>query len=153
MSLFDIEARLSIKLPVSYKKFLSEIDDFAYVLHNEHPDEFPDDEGVAWFFWGEQRLFEEVQIEGTTKRAAWEQLVSYAEIDRNFRKRKGISSNGGILDFDRFNKSIAIAEDNGNILYIDAADGNSVWIYMHASGEVKRVASSFDEWFSRSKVD
>ncbi|MDA8451537.1 SMI1/KNR4 family protein [Acidovorax sp. NCPPB 3859] len=153
MSLADIEVKLSIKFPVSYKKFLSEIDDFAYVLHNEHPDDFLDDEGVAWFFWGEQRLFEEVQIEGAPKRAAWEQLVSYAEIDRSFRKKKGVPSNVGLLGFERFNKSIAIAEDNGDILYIDAAEGDSVWIYMHSSGEVKRIASSFDEWLSRSKVD
>lgn len=153
MSLLQIENSLSKELPIAYKEFLSSFEDFVYILHNENPNEFPDAEGTPWFFWGESRLFEKVIIDGAKTRNAWEQLASYAEIDEEFRKRKSIPSNRGLRSFDHLKKSVAIAEDNGDILYIDTMENNSIWIYLHASGEVKFLAESFDEWLKKSKLD
>lgn len=153
MKITDIEKNLSIELPQEYKQLLDKIDDFIYILHNENPEDFPDDEGTPWFFWGEDRLFEEVEIEGSTTKPAWQQLISYAEIDKKYRKRTSLPSNKGEMDFLHLERSVSIAEDNGDILYIDTASSNSIWIYMHTSGEARMIANSFKEWIENSVIE
>ncbi|MFE8647042.1 SMI1/KNR4 family protein [Sphingomonas sp. NCPPB 2930] len=149
----EIEGFIGAPLPASYKEFVAKIEDFLYVAFNEFPEEFPEDNGVDWFFWGESRLSEEVSIEGAGDTAAWNQLSLYAKIDQNFKNRKEVTSDEGQISFERLNMSIAIAEDNGDLLYLDSMSNFSVWVYMHDSGEVKKLCSSFDAWLERASIN
>lgn len=154
MDLTDIEKSLGMQLPNAYKKLVAQIDDFRYVSFNEFPLEHENDEGVPWFFWGEARLFVLVHMEGARSRPAWQQLASFAEIDRNHRGRKAIPcGDGRTRAFAHLETSVAMAEDNGDILYLDVLDGFSVWVYLHASGEVKKIAESFGQWLEVSRMD
>ena len=83
----DIEKFTGIKLPADYENFADQIDDFLYVSFNEFPDEFPDDEGVSWFMWGKFRLQKIVMIDSVSSKPAWNQLQSFAELDKKTRKR------------------------------------------------------------------
>lgn len=151
MALNDIEALLDRSLPYSYKQLVKSIEDFAYFDFNEFPNEHPDDEGSSWFFWDEKRLCESVQVDGIKNCAAWQQLVLHIEIDKQTRQRNFAPSPGGPVAHERLKKTICFAEDNADLLYIDPTDENSIWIYMHDSGEVKRIAVSFDEWIGRAR--
>jgi hypothetical protein len=153
MDISDIENSLSIELPQEYKQLLGQFDDFIYIIHNENPADFPGDEGTAWFVWGKDRLFEEIKMEGSHSRPAWQQLASHVEIDRRHRNRKSVPSNTGQIDFLHLERSVSIAEDNGDILYIDTLSGNSIGIYMHDTGEVKMISSSFGEWIESSVIE
>jgi hypothetical protein len=139
-----IELKIGKSLPLSYKNLLRGINDYCYINYNEFRDEFPDDSGVAWFFWSEERLNEPVVIDGATEnRKAWEILRSYKEIKNVAR---GTSS-------DYINFLVSIAEDNGDILYMDARDNFSVWIYLHDSGESKRLEDNFDAWMANASIN
>jgi hypothetical protein len=153
MTLAEIEKDFGFPLPNSYKELVSKIDDFAYVEFNEFPNEFPEDDGSSWFFWSENRLAAPIEIEGAKTRPAWQQLASFAEVDKLIRMRSAIPSNIGPLPYTHLENSFCIAEDNGDLLYISHERNNSVWIYMHSSGEVKNIAPSFDYWLSRAKVE
>ncbi|SKA41840.1 hypothetical protein SAMN04488128_105528 [Chitinophaga eiseniae] len=105
MIIDDIEIKISKKLPGRYKHFLNEIDDYCFVSYNEYKDEFPESRGVDWFFWGEQRLAEQVVVNGASaNRSAWEIIISYMEIKC-----------GVVDDATTF---VAIAEDEGDIYSI-----------------------------------
>jgi hypothetical protein len=139
MIIEHIEREIGKGLPLSYKNLLSGIDDYCYINYNEFKNEFPDDDGVSWFFWDEKRLNEPTVIDGALEtRRAWEILRSYQEIKNTFS--------------DHINSLVSIAEDNGDILYLDARDNFSVWIYMHDSGESKRLEDSFDAWIANASI-
>lgn len=143
MIIEQIEREIGKSLPLSYKNLLSGIGDYCYINYNEFRDEFPDDSGVSWFFWSEERLNEPTIIDGATKtRRSWEILRSYNEI-------KAVAQE---TFSDHINFLVAVAEDNGDILYLDARDNFSVWIYMHDSGESKRLEDSFDAWMANTSV-
>lgn len=144
MIIEHIEREIGKSLPLSYKNFLSGIDDYCYINYNEFRDEFPDDSGTSWFFWDEKRLNEPTVIDGATKtRSAWEILQSYQEI-------KPVAH--GIFP-GHIGSLVSIAEDNGDILYLDPLDNFSVWIYMHDSGESKRLEDSFDAWLANASIN
>jgi len=119
---------------------LSAFDDFCYVHYNEFKDEFPNSKGTPWFFWSEKRLGEVSIIHGASQnRMAWEVLKSYAEINASKgEKQKSL--------LERTQYLVAIAEDEGDILFMDASDSFSVSIYMHDSGDSKRLEDSFEDW-------
>ncbi|RBL89763.1 SMI1/KNR4 family protein [Chitinophaga flava] len=148
MIIEQIEHKIGKKLPESYKNLLRGINDYCYISYNEFREEFPGDAGTSWFFWGEKRLDELSVIEGVTEnRKAWEVLKSYSEIN----EKTGKNMQGRFLD--HLNSFISIAEDNGDILYLDAKDNFSVWIYMHDSGESKYLELSFDAWIIKASID
>lgn len=147
MTIQQIENEIGKELPESYKNLLSGIEDYCYVDYNEFKKEFPDDSGVSWFFWSEKRLDEIAVIDGATAdRKAWEVLKSYSEI-----KKSKSAAQGTFLN--HVNSLVSIAEDNGDILYMDAMDNFSVWIYMHDSGESKRLEDSFDAWIANASIN
>jgi|GEM_PF-1593234 len=132
-------------LPESYKNLVRSIEDFEYIKGRFFAD---DDLLVSWFFWGLWRLGETTHIEGAPDRPAWNVLASFAEIDRGVRHRVSAPSDSGEIPLERLESSVAVAEENGDYLYLDSVDGYSVWVYLHDSGEVCKVADSFDEWLS-----
>ncbi|MCW3464013.1 SMI1/KNR4 family protein [Chitinophaga nivalis] len=148
MMIAHIEQKIGKQLPDSYRHLLHLIADYVYLSCNEYRDDFPDDSGVAWFFWGEKRLAELTVIEGATEnRSAWEILKSYEEIRRDTGKITPDPMSAHV------NFLVAIAEDNGDILYLDAADNFSVWVYMHDSGASKRLEDDFDAWMAHARSE
>lgn len=147
MFIDQMERAIGKPLPLSYRRFLSAFDDFCHVHYNEAKDRFPDSKGTPWFFWGEQRLGEISVIHGASKhRAAWEVLSSYAEINAP----KGEVQRSFL---ERAPFLVAVAEDEGDLLFMDASDGFSVWIYMHDSGESKRLEDGFEAWLANASLD
>jgi len=75
---------------------------------------------------------------------AWEILKSCGEIN---------GSKGDIQKsfLERTQFLVAIAEDDGDILYMDASDNFSVSVYMHDSGESKRLEDSFEDWLANAR--
>ena len=138
----DIESVIGRSLPSSYKGLLSEIKDFFYISFNELRARYPDSEGVEWFFWGEDRLREKVGVDGAKSRPAWQMLQSFVEI--------GKCKNG---DTDLLMRGFAMAEDNGDYLFMDTLHDWAVYRFMHDSGEVRKVAQTFDDWLSHAKIE
>ena len=56
-----------------------------------------------------------------------------------------IESNIGNIPKSRVENSFVFAEENGDYLYLDPEDKNSIWIYYHDGGFKKKVANSFKE--------
>lgn len=152
MSIENIENILNNLLPKAYKDFVSTIGDYAYVSFNEFPEDFPDEEGTSWFFWGENRLEEMVEIDDVGTAPAFAKLRLFSELDKSFRKRDFVPTTDGRIDFDRLAQGFSIAEDNGDLLYLDLNDNGSVWVYSHDSGEVKQLETDFKAWLSRAKI-
>jgi len=144
MTLDDIEEVIGKTLPTAYKTLLGTIDDFEDI---DGLDDYSDPTSrTSWFFWGIERLDRIVRIDGAPDRPAWGLLASFVEIDKRYRHRTQAPSDAGPIDYERLNKSVAIATDEGDYLYFDVIDNFSLWAYWHDSGEVKKVSDSFDEW-------
>jgi len=140
----DIEKATGRPLPIAYRKLLEFIDDFQDV---EGGDDYSDPTSRrSWFFWGRKRLGETVRISGAADRPAWRVLASFVEIDRKYRHRTHAPSDSGPIDYDRLSRSVAIATDEGDYLYLDVIDDFSLWEYWHDSGEVRKLSDSFDQW-------
>lgn len=148
MIIEEIEHKIGKTLPERYKSLIRSIDDYCYVSYNEFWEEFPDDEGVSWFFWGEKRLNELSVVDGATEnRKAWELIRSYSEVN----EKAGRNMQGRFSD--HLYSFVSIAEDNGDILFLDTSDDFSVWIYMHDSGEIKQLEDSFDTLINKASID
>jgi hypothetical protein len=143
MIAIEIERISGKNLPTSYKQLQSSITDFEEIDGRTSADP---DMRVSWFFWGNERLAEIIRMDGAADRPAWKVVASCAELDAKCRGRGFVPSDDGNISFERLGASVAIAEDNGDYLYFDSMDGFSLWVYFHDSGEVRKVADSFDEW-------
>lgn len=53
---------------------------------------------------------------------------------------------------DRLAAGLVIGEsEDGDVLYLDPANGNSVWIYRHDGGDVEKVGKSFTAWKRKAR--
>ncbi|GLR14228.1 hypothetical protein GCM10007907_30180 [Chitinimonas prasina] len=152
MNICEIELRLGHSLPNSYKNLLDSIEDYAYISFNEYPLDFPNDEGASWFMWGVERLGKAVEMDCAGKELAYAQLKLHTALDRRLRNRDYVKSPQGEIALDRVASGFVIAEDNGDLLYLDFQDEGSVWRYMHDSGDVRRLDLNFNEWMSRATL-
>ena len=144
MILDDIEKAIGRPLPIVYKKLLETIDDFEYI---DGPNDYSDSESrKSWFFLGMARLGKIIHMDGALDRPEWKAIESYVEIDKKYRRRTHAPSDSGPVDYDRLNKSVVIASDEGDYLYFDVIDNFSLWEYWHDSGEVVKISDSFDAW-------
>ncbi|MCL2309301.1 MAG: SMI1/KNR4 family protein [Proteobacteria bacterium] len=145
-----IEEALGKNLPQSYKEVVASIEDFEYI---EAPLFHGSDTVVSWFFWGRSRLAETIHMDGALDRPAWNIIASFGELDKKFRHRSYVPSTDGPVSFDRLRLSVAIAEDNGDYLYLDSPGNFSLWMYFHDSGEVRKIADSFKGWLNSAVRD
>lgn len=150
MIIDEIEGYIGKQLPQAYKDLVLSIDGFEYI---DGINSINSSSKIPWFFWGIEHLEEDVVIEGASTRKAWNVLASLGEIDKKFRERSSVPSGSGAIAFDQLNKSVAIAEENGDYLYFDSLNNFSLWMYFHDSGEVQKVAETFDEWLRLAERD
>ncbi len=134
------------KLPVAYLSFLSENPEGGEITFNEYKDEDPDDEGRYWQIMNQQTLLETWEMKGVGRAANYESLKLYVQLQREFGRGDFTPSNVGKIPLDRVAAGFVFGEENGDYVYLDAADGNSVWIYYHDGGDVLRIADSFSDF-------
>lgn len=59
---------------------------------------------------------------------------------------------GKAYALDRLAAGCVIGEsEDGDVLYLDPADGDSVWIYRHDGGDVEKVGKSFTAWKRKAR--
>ena len=150
MILDEIEEAVGKRLPQVYKDLVLTIDDFEYI---DGISSIKSKSKIPWFFWGVERLEEDVAIEGALNRKAWNVLASFVEIDKKFHKRLSAPSSNAAIALDHLNKAVTIAEENGDYLYFDSLSDFSLWMYFHDSGETQKVAETFDEWLRSAERD
>jgi hypothetical protein len=152
MSIRSIQAERGISLPQEYLKLLSSLNEADEYCFNEYPEEDPEFEGRCWSFLNEDELIEEIDMRGVGKSAAHKQLELYIKCFSEFSDSQFLTSLDGQIPIQRVLNGFVIAEDNGDLLYLDPLDDFSVWIFHHDGSDVMKVAYSIGDWQSRAVV-
>ncbi len=97
-----------------------------------------------WSILSIDSLIKIVNIDGV-KIQYYKILSSYAS---SFKEMTGanttIDQNENNFSLDKLSKCISIGENNGDILFINPEDNNSVWCYYPAGGDVEKLISTFE---------
>ena len=83
---------------------------------------------------------------------AHRKLELYLTCYREFSNSELVHSFEGRLPISRVANGFVIAEENGDLLYLDPADNFSVWIFHHDSSDVKKVSNSIAGWLARATI-
>jgi hypothetical protein len=152
MSIQSIQVERGICLPQEYLKLLSSLHEADEYCFNEYPEDDPDFEGRCWCFLNEDDLIEEIDMRGVGKSAAHKQLELYIKCFSEFNDSQFLTSSDGQISIERVQNGFVVAEDNGDLLYLDPRDDFSVWIFHHDGSDVMKVAHSIGDWQSRAIV-
>ena len=152
MSIQSIQVERGICLPQEYLKLLSSLHEADEYCFNEYPEDDPDFEGRCWCFLNEDDLIEEIDIRGVGKSAAHKQLELYIKCFSEFNDSQFLTSSDVQIPIERVQNGFVVAEDNGDLLYLDPRDDFSVWIFHHDGSDVMKVAHSIGDWQSRAVV-
>jgi hypothetical protein len=152
MSIQSIQVERGICLPQEYLKLLSSLHEADEYCFNGYPEDDPDFEGRCWCFLNEDDLIEEIDMRGVGKSAAHKQLELYIKCFSEFNDSQFLTSSDGQISIERVQNGFVVAEDNGDLLYLDPRDDFSVWIFHHDGSDVMKVAHSIGDWQSRAIV-
>jgi hypothetical protein len=152
MSIQSIQVERGISLPQEYLKLLTSLHEADEYCFNEYPEEDPDFEGRCWCFLNEDDLIEEIDMRGVGKSAVHKQLELYIKCFSEFSDSQFLTSPDGQIPIQRVLNGFVVAEDNGDLLYLDPLDDFSVWIFHHDGSDVMKVTGSIGEWLSRAVV-
>jgi hypothetical protein len=152
MSIQSIQVERGICLPQEYLKLLSSLHEADEYCFNEYPEDDPDFEGRCWCFLNEDDLIEEIDMRDVGKSAAHKQLELYIKCFSEFNDSQFLTSSDGQISIERVQNGFVVAEDNGDLLYLDPRDDFSVWIFHHDGSDVMKVAHSIGDWQSRAIV-
>lgn len=129
------------RLPQSYRDWLNGLESARTV-------EFDDRE---WKLDDIDQLQSPVTIDGRTAPRIG-RLKLYADtFEEVTGETETVTDEGEPFPLTRVRQGLAIGDDNGDPLYIDPDDGNSVWVYHHDGGDVERLAESVEEWIAGTK--
>ena len=148
MSIQSIQHERGIVLPQQYLKLLSSLDEADEYYFNEKPKDDPSFEGRCWCFLNEEELNEEIDMRGVGISPAHKQLELYIKCFNEYSDNQFLISPNGKVPIQRVINSFVIAEDNGDLLYLDPFDEFSVWIFHHDGSDVMKVANSIGDWQS-----
>ena len=152
MSIQSIQVERGLSLPKEYLELLSSLHEVDEYCFNEYPEEDPDFEGRCWCFLNEDDLIEEIDMRGVGKSAAYRQLELYLKCFSEFSDSQFVTSPDGQIPIERVLNGFVVAEDNGDLLYLDPLDDFSVWIFHHDGSDVMKVSDSIGDWQSRAVV-
>mgnify|MGYP003626210252 FL=1 len=152
MSIQSIQVERGLSLPQEYLKLLSSLDEADEYCFNEYPQDDPDFEGRCWCFLNEEELNEEIDMPGVGKSPAHKQLEIYIKCFIEYSDNQFLTSPNGRVPIQCVINGFVIAEDNGDLLYLDPLDDFSVWIFHHDGSDVMKVANSIGDWQSRAVV-
>ena len=118
-----------------YFPWLSSLGVPYYVVYRDH----------EWELFNEQKLNEEINIDGLIT-PRWKQLESFAQTYSEVTgEDETVDQFGNAFSLERLKKGITIGDDNGDPLFIDPKDSNSVWCYHHDGGDVEKLCNSLEE--------
>jgi len=152
MAIERIQSERGIELPEDYLKILENIGSGEDYCFNEYPDEDPDFEGRCWSFLDEDLLLENIEMKGVGNAPAHHQLELYLKCYQEFSNSSSVSSTNGNIPISRVSDGFVIAEENGDLLYLDPEDSFSVWIFHHDGSDVMKVSNSISDWLSRATI-
>tara|TARA_Y100000296_G_scaffold58349_1_gene67204 strand:+ start:1203 stop:1664 length:462 start_codon:yes stop_codon:yes gene_type:complete len=152
MNIAEIQKERAIDLPKDYLEFLSNIDAGEDYYFNDDPEEYPDFEGRCWAFLDEELLCENIEMSRVGEAPAHRQLELYLKCYKEFSNSNLVHSSEGHLPIERVANGFVVAEENGDLLYLDSADNFSVWIFHHDGSDVKKVSSSISDWLARATI-
>ena len=152
MSIQSIQVERGFSLPQEYLKLLSTLHEADEYCFNEYLEDDPDFEGRCWCFLNEDELIEEIDMSGVGKSAAHKQLELYIKCFSEFSDNQFLTSPDGQVPIQRVINSFVVAEENGDLLYLDPLDDFSVWIFHHDGSDVMKVANSIGDWQFRAVV-
>ncbi|MCU8014199.1 SMI1/KNR4 family protein [Shewanella sp. SM74] len=150
MKISELQKERGIELPSDYLEFVAGIDAGEDYCFNEFPDEYPDFEGRCWAFFDEELLCENIEMSGVGNAPAHRQLELYLKCYQEFSNSEFVHSSEGKLPINRVANGFVVAEENGDLLYLDPEDNFSVWIFHHDGSDVKKVSNSMSEWLART---
>ncbi len=129
--------KLGIELPPHYEKLLKK---------HSGDQEYETDEG-QWRLYAADELLTKLDVDGHQV-AAIKQLSAYADtLAEVLAEADTTDDKGKPYPLKRLAAGWAIGtEGSGDVLYLDPADKQSVWVFHHDGGDVERVAKSFGGW-------
>ncbi|PCI98409.1 MAG: SMI1/KNR4 family protein [Alphaproteobacteria bacterium] len=152
MNIDSIQKLHCIILPEKYLRFLSDINNGNEYYFNEHVVEDPDFEGRCWWFFDEVALSKDIEMFQVGHAPTHQQLILYLKIFQEFSNDDFVHSNDGKISTNRVSNGFVIAEENGDLLYLDPEDNCSVWIFYHDGNDVMKVSDSFEKWLSKATL-
>jgi len=152
MIIDKIQAERGFTLPDDYLELLSNIDAGEDYCFNEYPDEDPDFEGRCWEFLGEGLLVENIEMSGVGNVPAHKQIELYLKCYQEFTSSNMVSSSNGNIPLERVSNGFVVAEENGDLLYLDPQDDFSVWIFHHDGSDVMKVSNTISDWLARATI-
>ncbi|WP_282609549.1 SMI1/KNR4 family protein [Pelagibius sp. Alg239-R121] len=152
MSIEKIQKERGITLPRDYLQFLSKLDVEQDYCFNDDPEEHPDFEGRCWWFFDEERLARIVEMSRVGAAPAHRQLELYLKCYQDFSDCDSVYSDEGELSIARVANGFVVAEENGDLLYLDPHENFSVWIFHHDGSDVTKVAGSIGEWLAKATL-
>jgi hypothetical protein len=149
----EIESRLDVRLPNSYREFI-----------------LSDSAGRNYLFAGRRWFLSPLSETGSVSdnvQPALSSIVTVSGKDSPFTsvlelhaqtlsKLLGVYTNdasGNSYGVNRLGSGIAIGEAEGDILYLDRLDRFSVWCYYQSSGNVELLAKTFETWLEKATPD
>lgn len=150
MNITDIQQERGITLPNDYLDFLSTLDQEYEYCFNDDADEDPDFEGRCWAFFDEAELCKEIEMFQVGTAPSHQQLALYLKCYQEASDNQMVYSPDGELPIERVINGFVVADDNGDLLYLDPEDDFSVWIYFHDGSDVKKVSNSMKEWLAQA---
>jgi len=138
-----LEKESGKELPKSYLEQLDATEALEIIV-NEYEDGDKYDNRY-WQLMPKQELLETFEMKEVGKAKAYECLKLYIKLFKEFSHSDSTDSNLGDIALSRVSEGFVFGEENGDYLYFDSKDNNSIWIYYHDGGDVKKVSDSFDE--------
>jgi hypothetical protein len=106
-----------------------------------------------WKFATLPELLSPIQI-GTNSNKYVLQLKLYAPLIAKIRESSStVDTDGNDYPLNRLGDGLAIADENGDILFLDRQDSFSVWCFYHDGGTVERQAPDSLEWLAAAKIE
>ena len=126
------------QLPETYLTWLGQLGEKPLV-------EYADRE---WYLDTKEELIKSTKVDGCST-PKWAILKSYAD---SFAELSGqestVDENGNSISLDFLRQSVAIGDDNGDVLFVSKEAPHSVWCYFPGGGDVKKLGDSLVSFIS-----
>lgn len=103
----------------------------------------------SWELATRDALSEMVSVDGQSLPYI-EQLKGFADTLRDVMGECTTDADDADYPLQRLSGGLAIGTNNGDVMYLDPADGFSVWIFYPDGGDVERLESSFAAWMDNA---
>lgn len=104
-----------------------------------------------WTIYSKSQLLADYNLDGLVT-PLWQQTKSISSILLDVLDDDYVECDKGeTFKLDRLSKCVAVGDVNGNILFVDVADGGSMWCIYYDDADVEFICSSIDIFISEAK--